>query len=89
MQVYIKKKHPVIASLSSKDCRLLLGASLRLLVHRFSCGQSIYRDDLIRLVSLVDVGVAHPICDDRNNEIFEVENGDEYVRRGPAEAGAG
>jgi len=34
--------------------RLLLGASLRLLGHRFSRGQLILRDDLLRAATLAD-----------------------------------
>jgi hypothetical protein len=37
-----------------EDRRLLLGASLRLLGHRFSCGKPILQDDVVRVASLAD-----------------------------------
>jgi hypothetical protein len=40
--------------LSSSDRRLLLGASLRLLGHRFICGKPILQDDVMRVASLAD-----------------------------------
>ena len=40
--------------LTSEDRRLLLGASLRVLGHRFICGKTIFKDDVIRVVSLAD-----------------------------------
>jgi hypothetical protein len=40
--------------LTPEDKRLLLGASLRLLGHRFVCGKPILRDDVIRVASLAD-----------------------------------
>lgn len=45
------------SSLSPEDRRLLLGASLRLFSHRFSCGKPILQDDLIRVASLADDAV--------------------------------
>jgi hypothetical protein len=47
-------------SLAPEDRRLLLGASLRLLGRRFSCGKPILQSDVIRVVSLADdaVGLA-------------------------------
>jgi hypothetical protein len=41
--------------LKYSDKRLLLGASLRLLLRRFNSGQPVFRTDLIRLASLGDV----------------------------------
>lgn len=40
--------------ISRADRRLLLGASLRLLARRFSVGQPISQDDVIRAASLAD-----------------------------------
>jgi hypothetical protein len=40
--------------LSHEDRRLLLGASLRLLGRRFSCGKPILQSDVIRAASLAD-----------------------------------
>lgn len=42
------------SSLTRADRRLLLGASLRLLGHRFSSGKPIFRNDVIRAASLAD-----------------------------------
>jgi len=42
------------SDISREDRRLLLGASIRLLGHRFSCGKLILRDDLLRVSSLAD-----------------------------------
>lgn len=42
------------APLSPEDRRLLLGASLRLLGHRFTCGKSILQGDVLRVASLAD-----------------------------------
>lgn len=39
---------------TSEDRRLLLGASLRVLGHRFVCGKPIFKDDVIRVASLAD-----------------------------------
>jgi hypothetical protein len=41
-------------SLLPEDRRLLLGASIRLLRHRFACGKPILQDDVIRIASLAD-----------------------------------
>jgi len=41
-------------SLTPADRRLLLGASLRLLGHRFICGKPILQSDVIRAASLAD-----------------------------------
>jgi hypothetical protein len=41
-------------SLARADRRLLLGASLRLLVHRFSAGRPVLQNDVIRAASLAD-----------------------------------
>lgn len=43
--------------LTPEDRRLLLGASLRLLGHRFICGKTIFKDDVIRVASLADDSV--------------------------------
>lgn len=40
--------------LSPEDRRLLLGASLRLLGHRFHMGKSILQDEVIRVATLAD-----------------------------------
>jgi hypothetical protein len=40
--------------LTRADRRLLLGASLRLLAHRFSSGRPIFQDDVIRVATLAD-----------------------------------
>jgi len=40
--------------LRPEDRRLLLGASIRLLRHRFACGKPILQDDVIRVASLAD-----------------------------------
>lgn len=40
--------------LSAEERRLLLGASLRLLGHRFFCGKPIFQDDVIRVAALAD-----------------------------------
>ncbi len=42
--------------LNPEDRRLLLGASLRLLGHRFVCGKPIFKDDVIRVAALADEG---------------------------------
>jgi hypothetical protein len=41
-------------ALTPEDRRLLLGASLRLLGRRYSYGQPIFRDDVVRVASLAD-----------------------------------
>lgn len=41
-------------SLTREDRRILLGASLRLLGRRFSCGKRISQDDVLRVASLAD-----------------------------------
>jgi hypothetical protein len=46
--------------LSSADRRLLLGASLRVLGHRFSCGKPIFQADLVRVASLADDSPMEP-----------------------------
>jgi hypothetical protein len=43
--------------LTPEDKRLLLGASLRLLGHRFTCGKPILQDDVIRVALLADDAV--------------------------------
>jgi hypothetical protein len=45
--------------LAREDRRLLLGASLRLLGHRFICGKPILQDDVIRMASLADDAREH------------------------------
>ena len=40
--------------LRPEDRRLLLGASIRLLRHRFACGKPIFQEDVIRIASLAD-----------------------------------
>ncbi len=55
MRVYTEEeKQQANTPMSSEDRRLLLGANLRLLTHRFSCGQPIFQDDVIRTASLAD-----------------------------------
>lgn len=58
MRVYTEdveeKQDPLETPLTPEDRRLLLGASLRLLGHRFVCGQPILQDDVIRVASLAD-----------------------------------
>lgn len=51
-EIHIARQY---AGLTPRDRRLLLGASLRLLVQRFECGQPILKDDVARLASLADV----------------------------------
>ena len=41
-------------SLLPEGRRLLLGASIRLLSHRFACGKPILKDDVVRVASLAD-----------------------------------
>jgi hypothetical protein len=41
-------------SLTRADRRLLLGASLRLICHRFLHGQPIFQDDVIRIATFAD-----------------------------------
>jgi hypothetical protein len=43
-----------VPQISLEDRRCLLGASLRLLSRRFSLGQKILRDDLVRLAAYAD-----------------------------------
>ena len=43
--------------LTAEDRRLLLGASLRVLGHRYASGQPIVSDDVIRVASLADDAV--------------------------------
>jgi hypothetical protein len=40
--------------LNPEDRRLLLGASLRLLGNRFTCGKKILQEDVIRIASFAD-----------------------------------
>ena len=40
--------------LSRADRRIILGASLRALAHRFSCGQPIFHDDVARVATFAD-----------------------------------
>jgi hypothetical protein len=40
--------------LTPEDRRLLLGASIRLLGHRYAIGKPILQDDVIRVASLAD-----------------------------------
>lgn len=40
--------------ITPEDRRLLLGASIRLLGRRFSCGKPVLYDDVIRVASLAD-----------------------------------
>jgi hypothetical protein len=55
MRVYTEEeKQQANTQMSSEDRRLLLGANLRLLAHRFSCGRPIFQDDVIRTASLAD-----------------------------------
>ena len=49
-----ESQRDVSAPLSPEDRRLLLGASLRLLGHRFSSGKTILHDDVLRVASLAD-----------------------------------
>jgi hypothetical protein len=44
---------------SPEDRRLLLGASLRLLGRRFSCGKAILQADVVRMASLADDVTEH------------------------------
>jgi len=44
---------------SPKDRRLLLGASLRLLGRRFSCGKTILQAHVVRMASLADDVTEH------------------------------
>ena len=48
-----RKQHDGI-NLNRSNRRLLLGATLRLLVRRFGHGQPIFQDDVIRAASLAD-----------------------------------
>lgn len=50
----VESRQEELALESSADRRLLLGASLRLLGHRFSSGKPILQDDVIRVASLAD-----------------------------------
>jgi hypothetical protein len=43
--------------LTPEDRRLLLGASLRLLGHRYANGKPIFSDDVIRVASMADDAV--------------------------------
>lgn len=42
------------APLTAEGRRLLLGASIRLLGRRFSCGRPIFREDVLRVARLAD-----------------------------------
>lgn len=46
-----RQEHP---PLTPADRRLLLGASLRVLGHRFTSGKPIFKDDVARVVALAD-----------------------------------
>jgi hypothetical protein len=63
MQILVEaveeKQGQLESPLTPEDRRLLLGASLRLLGHRFSCGKPILQDDVIRVASLADDVVEH------------------------------
>jgi len=48
------RQEPNEKVLTPSDRRLVLGASLRLLVRRFSTGKPIVRDDLVRLAKFAD-----------------------------------
>ena len=48
------RQEPNEKVLTPSDRRLVLGASLRLLGHRFSTGKPILRDDLVRLAKFAD-----------------------------------
>lgn len=58
MQILVEgveeKQDPLETPLTPEDRRLLLGASLRLLGHRFVCSQPILQNDVIRVASLAD-----------------------------------
>ncbi len=56
-EIQSRRKVGVDVFLARADRRLLLGASLRLLAHRFSCGKPILRDDVARVASLADDAV--------------------------------
>jgi hypothetical protein len=46
--------------ITREDRRLLLGASLRLLGHRFTCGKPILQNEVLRVASLADDSAAGP-----------------------------
>ena len=54
MEVYTEVESAEQAPPTPADRRLLLGANLRLLAHRFSCGKTILHEDVIRVASLAD-----------------------------------
>jgi len=55
MKVYTEEEQQQAnIPLSREDRRLLLGATIRLLAHRFSCGQPIFQGDVLRTASLAD-----------------------------------
>jgi len=41
-------------NLNAKDRRLCLGSMLRFVIRRYGCGQSVLREELLRIVSLAD-----------------------------------
>jgi hypothetical protein len=53
-EFHLSFNQPHHLSLSRRDRRILLGASLRLLARRFSCGRPVLRADLARLFSFAD-----------------------------------
>jgi len=54
IEVVDKSQRIANAPVTPEERRLLLGASLRLLGHRFFCGKSILQDDVLRVASLAD-----------------------------------
>lgn len=51
------QEHRQTDSLTSEDRRLLLGASIRVLDRRFTCGKPISKGDVLRVALLADDAV--------------------------------
>ena len=83
-----RKEQQSSSGLCSEDCRVLLLASLTLLLAQCRHGQPILQGDLVRLISLADVAIARPTPKNPDAKSFKMENRGERALSPSAEAGA-